>query len=91
MKIGPSNPNKGEFPAMGEFLTVREAAAYLKATPNTITIWCRAGQLPAIKIGRQWRISRKELDRMVTRPRSQGNRKLTSSAGDEQEARDEQK
>jgi excisionase family DNA binding protein len=47
-------------------LTVKEAAAYLKATPNTITIWCRAGQLPAIKIGRQWRISKKALDQMVT-------------------------
>ena len=47
-------------------MTVREASAYLKATPNTITIWCRAGRIPAIKIGRQWRISRRELDLMLT-------------------------
>lgn len=89
MRTGPSRPEE-ELPTIGEFLTVKEAAAYLKATPNTITIWCRAGQLPAIKIGRQWRISRKELDRMVSRPRHLGNGRLTPSIGSEQEAQDEQ-
>ncbi|MGQ9674713.1 MAG: helix-turn-helix domain-containing protein [Chloroflexota bacterium] len=86
MRIGPSRPEE-ELPTIGEFLTVKEAAAYLKATPNTITIWCRAGQLPAIKIGRQWRISRKELDRMVTR--RFGGGKPRPSANFAQEGQDE--
>lgn len=78
MRSGSSNL-EGELPPTGEFLTVKEAATYLKATPNTITIWCRAGQIPAIKIGRQWRISKKELDRMVTRRFGNGRRSTSIS------------
>lgn len=45
------------------FLTVRETARYLKITPNTVMIWCRTGRLPAVKMGRQWRILKNEIDR----------------------------
>lgn len=44
-----------------DLLTVDEAAAYLKTSKNTICIWCRSGRLPAIKIGRQWRISKQRI------------------------------
>lgn len=47
------------------FLTVKEAAQYLKVTPNTVMIWCRSGRLPAVKMGRQWRIVKSELDRWM--------------------------
>lgn len=49
-----------------EFLTVQEAAVYLKTTPGTICKWCRSGVLPAIKLGKVWRISRLELGRQLT-------------------------
>lgn len=48
-----------------QFLTVQEAAAYLKTTPTTISKWCRSGLLPAIKLGKVWRISRVELERRL--------------------------
>src|SRR5215210_4398191 len=51
---------------MDEFLTVQEAAVYLKTTPGTICKWCRSGVLPAIKLGKVWRISRSELGRQLT-------------------------
>jgi excisionase family DNA binding protein len=48
-----------------ELLTVQEAAEFLKATPSTITKWCREGILPSVKLGKVWRISRRGIERMV--------------------------
>jgi excisionase family DNA binding protein len=48
-----------------DFLTAQEAAIYLKTTPGTIAKWCRMGLLPAIKLGKVWRISRSELNRRL--------------------------
>ncbi|MBI4492907.1 MAG: helix-turn-helix domain-containing protein [Chloroflexi bacterium] len=61
-------PNDREFRAAanGQFLTVLEAAAYLKATPSTVAKWCREGILPAVKLGKVWRISRPGIERMVS-------------------------
>jgi putative molybdopterin biosynthesis protein len=41
-----------------DFLTVEEAAAWLRVSKNTIRESIRRGQLPAFKVGREWRISR---------------------------------
>jgi len=42
-------------------LTIDEAAEYLRVTPATIYRWCRSGRLPALKIGKQWRVSVSDL------------------------------
>ena len=42
-------------------LTPREAAEYLKVPIETIWRWCREGTLPAVKIGKYWRIPREKL------------------------------
>jgi excisionase family DNA binding protein len=47
-----------------EYLTVEEAAKKLKVKPITIYRMARSGKLPAIKIGKAWRISLKRLERM---------------------------
>jgi len=39
-----------------KLLTVQEVADLLRTTPNTIYRWLRAGKLPGIKIGKEWRI-----------------------------------
>lgn len=39
-----------------ELLTVTEVADKLRTTPNTIYRWLRAGKLPGVKIGKEWRI-----------------------------------
>ena len=41
---------------MLELLTVAEAAAYLRVSRATLWRWCQEGRLPALKIGREWRI-----------------------------------
>ncbi|MHB0868449.1 MAG: helix-turn-helix domain-containing protein [Chloroflexota bacterium] len=50
-----------------EVLTVQEVAAMLRTTPATVYAWCRAGKLPAFKIGQQWRIRARALEEMMRR------------------------
>lgn len=45
-----------------ELLTVDEVADILRTTPNTIYRWLRAGKLPGVKIGKEWRIRRETLE-----------------------------
>ena len=47
-------------------LTVKDAAEYLQVTERTILSLLAKGALPAAKIGRQWRISRKGLDEYIS-------------------------
>jgi len=36
--------------------TVQEAAHYLRLTPATVRAMARKGEIPAVKVGRVWRI-----------------------------------
>ncbi len=46
---------------INEILTVKEAACLLKTTCNQVRKMIANGELPAIKIGREWRITMKSL------------------------------
>lgn len=46
---------------MNEILTVKEAAALLKTSRQQIRRMIQNGELPAVKIGREWRISKNAL------------------------------
>lgn len=46
-------------------MTPEEAAAYLKVNPQTVYRNLRSGRLPGAKVGRQWRIRRMDLDRLL--------------------------
>ena len=49
-----------------KLLTVQEAAADLRVSRSTIWRWCRDGTLSsAFKIGRNWRIHRSEVERIM--------------------------
>jgi excisionase family DNA binding protein len=50
-------------------LTTEEVLAYLNVTPRTIYRLIRMGELPAIRIGRQWRFRQSDLDAFVDRQR----------------------
>ena len=54
-------------PERQAFLTTEEVLGYLKITPRTIYRLIRNGELPAIRIGRQWRFRRADLDQWVER------------------------
>jgi excisionase family DNA binding protein len=49
------------------FLTTDEVLGYLNTTPRTIYRLIRNGELPATRIGRQWRFRRADLDRWIER------------------------
>jgi len=51
------------------FLTTEEVLGYLKTTPRTVYRLIRNGELPAVRIGRQWRFRRTDLDAWVERQR----------------------
>lgn len=44
------------------FLTIDEVLNYLKVKSRTIYRLIKAGELPAVRVGRQWRIRRSDLD-----------------------------
>ena len=47
---------------MPQILTPEEVATYLRVAPETVRRLCRLGQIPALKLGRQWRIKADELE-----------------------------
>jgi excisionase family DNA binding protein len=42
-------------------MTIEQAAEYLQLPKNTLAAWVREGLVPAVKIGRLWRFSRRQL------------------------------
>lgn len=52
------------------FLTTEEVLGYLKVNPRTIYRLIRSGELPAVRIGRQWRFRRSDLNDWIDRRRS---------------------
>ena len=49
------------------FLTTEEVLGCLKVNPRTIYRLIKTGELPAIRIGRQWRFRRSNLDEWIDR------------------------
>lgn len=55
---------------MTDLLTLAEAAGRLRLSLNTVYKLCRNHEIPAIKVGRQWRIRAADLDRRLGQHRS---------------------
>ena len=49
------------------YLTAEEVAELLTVSVDTVRNWCtrKKNKLPALKIGREWRIERADLDRFI--------------------------
>jgi excisionase family DNA binding protein len=52
------------------FLTTEEVLDCLKVNPRTIYRLIKSGELPAVRIGRQWRFRRTDLDDWINRQRT---------------------
>lgn len=63
-----SDTNEGA--SLPSFLTTEEVLGYLKVNPRTIYRLIRSGDLPAVRIGRQWRFRRSDLNAWIDRQRS---------------------
>ena len=55
-----------------ELLTCEEAAAYLRVHPRTVGRRLKEGKLPGVKVGRQWRLRRADLDAYLRGERTAG-------------------
>ncbi len=51
--------------AEDEIMTVDEVASYLKMNRQTITRMAARGELPAMKVGREWRFRKNYLDALL--------------------------
>ena len=47
------------------YLTTADALAYLRTAPRTLYRFLATGQIPAVRIGHQWRFRKADLDRWV--------------------------
>lgn len=56
---------KGGDNVLEKMLTLKEVAEYLNVSENTVRRWSKMRQIPAIKIGRQWRYRKTDIDRWV--------------------------
>jgi len=59
-----------------EHLTTQQVGKILNVTPQRVLALIRVGRLPATKVGRDWLITRQDLEKFEKRP--QGNFKLTA-------------
>ena len=50
---------------MGQILTVKELAEYLKLTTVTIYKYVKVGAIPAQKIGGVWRFDKDQIDELM--------------------------
>jgi len=55
--------------AISEFLTTEEVIAFLRINTRTLYRLIRAGGFPAVRVGRQWRFRRADLEAWLRRDR----------------------
>lgn len=50
-----------------DIMTLEEVAEYLKLKPQTIYKWAQENEIPALKIGKEWRFRKSILDKWLDR------------------------
>jgi excisionase family DNA binding protein len=55
-----------------EILTIVQAAEYLQFHPDKVYRLVRSGELPASKIGKEWRIRRTDIEALLDRTANKG-------------------
>ena len=66
-----------------DVMTIDELAAYLKLSKSTLYQFARAGKVPGVKIGEQWRFQKSAIDewmRSKTTPKANGKAKRNKKA-----------
>ena len=50
--------------------TIREVADWLKVTDQSVRRWIKSGQLPAAKLGHDWRVLESDVVRFIEKRRT---------------------
>ena len=63
------------------FLSTANVARWLGISPRTVCFWAECGEIPALKVGRQWRFREEEIRRWLdtTQERLLDRRQLKSA------------
>ena len=57
------------------FLTTEEVLAYLQVNLRTVYRLIKAGKIPAVRVGRQWRFRKRDIDAWLDSQRPRGGSK----------------
>ena len=60
------------FPTNATYLSVKEVADLFRTCPKTVRRWIAAGELPATRLGRDYRIARSDLRALALARTSRG-------------------
>jgi excisionase family DNA binding protein len=66
------------------FLTTEEVLEYLQVNLRTVYRLIKAGKLPAVRVGRQWRFRKRDIDAWLENQRTRGARPATVAAAQPQ-------
>jgi excisionase family DNA binding protein len=67
------------------FLTTEEVLEYLQVNLRTVYRLIKAGKIPAVRVGRQWRFRKRDIDAWLDSQRPRGGARATTPAADEPE------
>ena len=69
------------------FLTTEEVLSYLQVNLRTVYRLIKAGKIPAVRVGRQWRFRKRHIDAWLDSQRPRGGRAAATAAADAQSPR----
>src|SRR3954463_1968555 len=61
------------------FLTTEEVLEYLQVNLRTVYRLIKAGKIPAVRVGRQWRFRKRDIDAWLESQRPRGGVRTSSS------------
>jgi excisionase family DNA binding protein len=67
------------FPSDEIFLTTEEVLEYLQVNLRTVYRLIKAGKIPAVRVGRQWRFRKRDIDAWLDAQRPRGEHRATPS------------
>jgi excisionase family DNA binding protein len=76
------------FPNDEIFLTTEEVLEYLQVNLRTVYRLIKAGKIPAVRVGRQWRFRKRDIDAWLDTQRPSGDRAASTSVADRPQTRD---
>jgi excisionase family DNA binding protein len=76
------------FPNDEIFLTTEEVLEYLQVNLRTVYRLIKAGKIPAVRVGRQWRFRKRDIDAWLDTQRPRGDRLAASAVADRPVSRD---
>jgi excisionase family DNA binding protein len=76
------------FPNDEIFLTTEEVLEYLQVNLRTVYRLIKAGKIPAVRVGRQWRFRKRDIDAWLDTQRPRSERFPATAASDRPAARD---